>query len=112
MRGVSTRVPPTDGREERRLSPGTELAWYVAAGVSYIAAGSVHKVLLTWLVGPAWVVATLWFGPVVFDAAVGALDHAVGRLCHVRARSRTTRRDRGGARGRRRGHHRPRHGPK
>jgi hypothetical protein len=70
---VSARVPPIDEREERRLSPGVELAWYVVAAVTYIAAGSVHKALLTWLVGPAWVVATVWFGPVVVDAALGVV---------------------------------------
>jgi hypothetical protein len=70
---VSARVPPSDERAETRLSPGVELGWYVVAAVTYIAAGSVHKALLTWLVGPAWVVATLWFGPVVLDAALGAL---------------------------------------
>lgn len=67
MRGVSARVPPIDPPEGARLSPVSELAWYVVAGVTYIAAGSVHKVLLTWLVGPAWVVAWLWFGPAVVD---------------------------------------------
>lgn len=55
------------------LSAGAELAWYVLAGVTYIAAGSTHKVLLTWLVGPAWVVATLWFGPPLVDAVLGTV---------------------------------------
>jgi hypothetical protein len=49
------------------------LAWYVVAGVTYIVAGSTHKALLTWLVGPAWVVVTLWFGPVLVDAIAGTL---------------------------------------
>lgn len=79
MRGVSARLPPIDECRERTLSPGAEWAWYVVAGVTYIAAGSAHKALLTWLVGPAWVVATLWFGPVVFDVAAGAIERAVHR---------------------------------
>jgi hypothetical protein len=79
MQGVPARLPPTDERRHRSLSPVPELAWYVVAGVTYIAAGSAHKVLLTWLVGPAWVVATLWFGPIVFDTVVGTLDRHPGR---------------------------------
>ena len=69
---VPARLPPVDPPNGRALSPGPERAWYAVAAVTYIAAGSVHKALLTWLVGPAWVVATLWFGPVVLDAALGA----------------------------------------
>jgi hypothetical protein len=107
MQGVPARLPPTDEPRQRSLSPVTELAWYVVAGVTYIAAGSAHKALLTWLVGPAWVVATLWFGPIVFDAAGGALDRAVRRLCHAWAHSTATRRDTSGdADGHRRWHRR------
>jgi hypothetical protein len=84
MHGVSARVPPVDRRDPGRLSPGVELAWYVLAGVTYIAAGSVHKVLLTWLVGPAWVVVWLWFGPAVLD---------LHRLRHIWARSTITNAD-------------------
>ena len=69
---MPARVPPNldDGDD---LSAGAELAWYVLAGVTYIAAGSTHKVLLTWLVGPAWVVAMLWFGPPLADAVLGTI---------------------------------------
>ena len=45
----------------------------MVAGVTYVVAASMHKALLTWLVGPAWVVATLWFGPVLVDAVAGVL---------------------------------------
>jgi hypothetical protein len=69
---VPARLPPSldDGDD---LSAAAELAWYVLAGVTYITAGSTHKVLLTWLVGPAWVVATLWFGPPLVHAFLGAI---------------------------------------
>jgi hypothetical protein len=63
--------PPVDDRED--VSPAAELTWYVVAGVTYVVAASMHKALLTWLVGPAWVVATLWFGPVLVDAVAGVL---------------------------------------
>jgi hypothetical protein len=89
MSCVPARVPPGEGEHnERRLSLRAEVAWYVVAGITYIAAGSVHKVLLTWLVGPAWVVLTLWFGPIVFD---------VHRLRHAWVNSAATRRDTGGS---------------
>ena len=69
---MPARVPPNldDGDD---LSAAAELAWYALAGVTYIAAGSTHKVLLTWLVGPAWVVAMLWFGPPLADAVLGTI---------------------------------------
>ena len=72
---VPARVPPIldDGDDDDELSPVAEMAWYVVAGVSYIAAGSTHKVLLTWLVGPVWVVATLWLGPPLADAVLGTV---------------------------------------
>ena len=55
------------------VSPRAEWVWYVVAAVSYIAAGSTHKALLTWLIGPAWVVITLWFGPIAVDAVAATL---------------------------------------
>ncbi len=33
-----------------------------------MAAAVNEKALLTWLVGPAWVVAVLWFGPALVDS--------------------------------------------
>lgn len=52
--------------------PGRFGAWYlqneivvltVVAGVTYALAGMSWKVLLNWIVGPAWPVLFVWFGP-------------------------------------------------
>ena len=58
---------PLDHRGSRRLSPREEIGWYLAAGSSYVLVGQHQKAVLTWLVGPAWVVATLWLGPALAD---------------------------------------------
>ena len=73
MRCVPSRVPTIADDRDEDLSPHAEWAWYVVAAITYIAAGSTHKALLTWLVGPAWVVGTLWFGPVLVDAVAATL---------------------------------------
>ena len=41
--------------------------WYVVAGVTYIAAATVEKGLLNWLVGPTWLVLVVWWGPELVD---------------------------------------------
>jgi hypothetical protein len=41
--------------------------WYLVAAVTYIAAAIAEKGLLNWLVGPAWLVAVVTFGPVAAD---------------------------------------------
>jgi hypothetical protein len=55
----------------RRLSRGEEAFWYLFAAVTYIAAAVVEKGLLNWLVGPAWLVLTLWWGPALVDRVRG-----------------------------------------
>jgi hypothetical protein len=59
--------PGLDHRGERRLSPKESALWYTVAAVTYIAIGTWQKVLLTWFIGPMWVVATLTFGPRIYD---------------------------------------------
>jgi hypothetical protein len=51
----------------RRLTRREEIFWYLVAGVTYIAAATVEKGLLNWLVGPAWLVLTVWWGPELVD---------------------------------------------
>ncbi len=56
-----------DHRGERRLSARESFVWYVVAAVSYIGVATWEKVLLTWFIGPAWLVGTLTFGPRLWD---------------------------------------------
>jgi hypothetical protein len=62
-----------EGREpwahlhRRQLSGREEALWYLVATVTYIAAAIAEKGLLNWLVGPAWLVAVVTFGPVAAD---------------------------------------------
>jgi len=42
---------------------GGTAVWYAVAGITYIGAATVEKGLLNWLVGPAWLVAVVTFGP-------------------------------------------------
>jgi hypothetical protein len=42
-----------------------DLVWYAVAAASYIVAGVQQKVLLTWLVGPTWLVTAVWLGPIL-----------------------------------------------
>jgi hypothetical protein len=73
LRSVPARLPTIADDRDEDVSPRAEWVWYVVAAVSYIAAGSTHKALLTWLIGPAWVVITLWFGPIAVDAVAATL---------------------------------------
>lgn len=41
--------------------------WYLVAAVSYVAASVLEKGLLNWLIGPAWLVAVVTFGPLAGD---------------------------------------------
>ena len=61
-----------DHRGERRLSGKESAVWYAIAAISYIALGTWQKVLLTWFIGPMWLVATLTFGPRIYDRFRGA----------------------------------------
>jgi hypothetical protein len=45
--------------------------WYAAAAVTYCGAAIVEKGLLNWFVGPMWLVAFIWFGPLVADRVRG-----------------------------------------
>ena len=60
-----------DHRGERRLSGKESAVWYSVAAVTYVGIGTWQKVLLTWFVGPMWVVATLTFGPRLYDRIRG-----------------------------------------
>jgi hypothetical protein len=48
------------------MSRGEAWLWYAIAFASYVSLSIWHKWLLNWIVGPAWLVAVVWFGPVVF----------------------------------------------
>ena len=56
-----------DHRGERRLSGRESFVWYAVAAVTYIGFATWEKVLLTWFIGPAWLVATLTVGPRLWD---------------------------------------------
>jgi len=56
-----------DGLRARRLSAGETAAWYALAAVTYIGAAILEKGLLNWLIGPAWLVAVITFGPAALD---------------------------------------------
>ena len=56
-----------DHRGERRLTARESFVWYAIATVTYIGFATWEKVLLTWFIGPAWLVATLTFGPRLWD---------------------------------------------
>ncbi len=60
-----------DHRGERRLSARESFVWYAIAAVTYIGFGTWQKVLLTWFIGPAWLVVTLTFGPRLWDRLRG-----------------------------------------
>jgi hypothetical protein len=63
--------PPLDHRGSRRLTGREQAVWYLVAGITYVVAALNEKALLTWLVGPAWVVVVLWFGPPLVDRLTG-----------------------------------------
>ncbi len=56
-----------DHRGVRRLSLGETWFWYLVAGVSYVGVAIWHKFLLNWLIGPVWLVAVVWLGPLAVD---------------------------------------------
>ena len=51
----------------RPLSVREEVAWYLVAAVTYVAASLLEKGLLNWFIGPAWLVAVVTFGPLAAD---------------------------------------------
>lgn len=56
-----------DGLGPRRLSAGETAAWYALAALTYVGAAILEKGLLNWLIGPAWLVAVITFGPAAID---------------------------------------------
>lgn len=56
-----------DHRGSRRLSGRETAFWYALAAVSYIGIGIHQKWLLTWFLGPAWLVAFVVSGPMLAD---------------------------------------------
>jgi hypothetical protein len=60
------------GAEEfagRRLTGPETAFWYGLAGVSYVVVSIFHKFLLNWFIGPLWLVAVVWLGPLLVDRA-------------------------------------------
>jgi hypothetical protein len=58
-----------DGQVTARRLSGRETAfWYGLAGVTYVGVSIFHKFLLNWFVGPLWLVAVVWLGPLFVDA--------------------------------------------
>lgn len=52
---------------ERTLTARATAAWYAVAAVTYIGAATFEKGLLNWLIGPAWLVAVVTFGPLAVE---------------------------------------------
>lgn len=48
-------------------NPRVQLAFYVLAGVSYVALGIFHKWLLNWIIGPIWLVAFVTLVPALIE---------------------------------------------
>jgi hypothetical protein len=61
-------APGLDHLGQRRLTRRETWVWYGLAFVTYVLAGMWQKWLLTWFLGPMWLVAIVWFGPIVWDA--------------------------------------------
>lgn len=57
----------SDRQSGRQLTRREEITWYGLAAVTYVAAGIVEKGLLNWIVGPIWLIAFVWFGPLIAD---------------------------------------------
>jgi hypothetical protein len=67
--GTSVEAGEPAGGARRALTRRETAFWYAFAGVTYVVASLWQKGLLNWFVGPAWLVACVWFGPLVVDAA-------------------------------------------
>ncbi|GAC1355779.1 MAG: hypothetical protein NVSMB4_16790 [Acidimicrobiales bacterium] len=59
------RPDPPDRLDGRSVSRRELTFWYVAAFVTYVVAATFEKGLLTWIIGPLWLVAVVSFGPVL-----------------------------------------------
>jgi hypothetical protein len=51
----------------RQLTARETTFWYGIAFFSYVGASVVEKGLLTWLIGPLWLVAVVVWGPMLAD---------------------------------------------
>lgn len=60
-----------DSSGARRLSVRETWCWYVVAGVTYCAVAVREKFILNWLMGPAWLVLVVWWGPRLWDRVRG-----------------------------------------
>jgi hypothetical protein len=60
-RGQAARPGPARGAPA--VGRGELAFWYGAAAVTYVGASIVEKALLNWFVGPLWLVAFVWLGP-------------------------------------------------
>lgn len=60
-------VGERDHLGQRRLTGRETAFWYGLAGVTYVGASMFHKFLLNWIIGPVWLVAVVWFGPLLVD---------------------------------------------
>ncbi len=60
-----------DHRGARRLGGRETAIWYLIAAVTYVGASIAHKGVLNWIIGPAWLVLTVWWGPILLDTLRG-----------------------------------------
>ena len=56
-----------DHKGSRRLGPKESAFWYGVATVSYLSVATFEKGLLTWIIGPAWLVGVVVAGPALVD---------------------------------------------
>jgi hypothetical protein len=68
---VDAGYPDPDDPHWRQLTLRETAFWYGLAGVTYLAASVVEKGLLNWVIGPVWLVAVVWFGPLLADRLRG-----------------------------------------
>jgi hypothetical protein len=69
--GDTEQADDLDHLGQRRLSLPETWVWYVIAFVSYVLVGMHQKWLLTWFLGPMWLITVVWFGPMLWDAVRG-----------------------------------------
>jgi hypothetical protein len=76
---MAASLADVDHLGERRLSRRATALWYSIAFVTYVSSAIWHKWLLTWILGPVWLVATVWFGPIAWDT----LKRLTGRATNL-----------------------------
>jgi hypothetical protein len=67
LRSVAIGGASGDRSQPIHLSVTQTWVWYLIAAVSYIGFGMFHKWLLTWFLGPAWLVGVVVGGPAVWN---------------------------------------------